>query len=56
MFNIAKLAPSLCFDSIVDDGQDPRTSILILYVDGFDGSRNVGALIFLTYFVLYSWL
>ena len=26
MFNIVKLAPSLFFDSIVDDVQDPRTS------------------------------
>ena len=26
MFRIAKLAPSLFFDSIVDDVQDPRTS------------------------------
>ena len=26
MFNIAKLTPSLFFDSIVDDVQDPRTS------------------------------
>ena len=26
MFNIAKLTPSLFFDSIVDDVQDPKTS------------------------------
>ena len=30
--------------------------IFILSEDGFDGSRNIGPFIILTYFVLFSWL